>query len=199
MMVNGSIRAFIAIELPPDIQKNLNQVVLNLRDQMTWIPVRWVSVGNIHLTLKFLGDVSLSQVELIEQLLNTITLAHDTFKISVGGVGVFPRPQRPRVIWAGVDAPPDLVAIQEEIESTTAQVGYIPESRPFSPHLTLGRISQLVNTSQANRIAESLAASKVSSLGNVEVKAVHLIRSELKPTGAVYTRLFSGLLNEIKT
>jgi 2'-5' RNA ligase len=188
------IRTFIAIEFPPEIQENIDQVSQDLRIELKGMPVRWVAAGNIHLTLKFLGDVSLSQVELIKKLLSNITKGHQAFKINVGGLGIFPKPQRPKVIWVGVDAPSDLIDIQNEIEKAVSQIGFPPETRPFSPHLTLGRITQPVNPILINRISECMESSRGVKLGSFEVKAIQLFRSDLKPGGSIYTRLFSGLL-----
>jgi RNA 2',3'-cyclic 3'-phosphodiesterase len=116
--------------------------------------------------------------------------------VSVAGAGVFPKPQKPRVIWVGVVAPDDLVVLQDEIEVTCSSLGFAREERPFSPHLTLGRVTQPINSTQADDIDKTLINCAIGNLGSTAVKEIHLFRSELTPSGAVYTRLFTVSLNE---
>jgi 2'-5' RNA ligase len=136
------IRAFIAIDLSPDIQRRLDEVIDSYHTQMADIPIRWVAAANIHLTLKFLGDVSLSNLNMLTDMIQAEISTHHQFDISVGGSGAFPNIHQPRIIWVGVEAPAELTAIQNGIEATTSRLGYAREERAFSPHLTLGRVSR---------------------------------------------------------
>lgn len=188
------IRAFIAIDLSPEIQKRLDEVVQNYRAQLPNIPIRWVSASNIHLTLKFLGDVSLSNLNILTEMIHREISTHHQFEISVGGSGAFPNNRQPRVVWVGVEAPPELSAIQTGIEMTTARLGYSKEERAFSPHLTLGRVSRNASTQDVKAISKVLESNRVGFLGATCVEKVHLYRSDLQPTGAVYTQLFSSSL-----
>ncbi|HSO28146.1 MAG TPA: RNA 2',3'-cyclic phosphodiesterase, partial [Anaerolineales bacterium] len=108
--------------------------------------------------------------------------------------GAFPSVRRARVIWTGVQAPPDLIQLQRAIEAETARLGYAAEERGFTPHLTLGRVSRNANANDARRISQALDELQVGFLGAMRVEAVHLFRSDLKPGGAVYTRLFTAPL-----
>jgi RNA 2',3'-cyclic 3'-phosphodiesterase len=186
------IRAFIAIDLTPEITKQLSQISAQLIKPLEDIPVRWVPAGNIHLTLKFLGDVSIAHMEVLKEVLQGEASTHRSFTFSVGNLGAFPNIRHPRVIWVGVEAPNDLAALQRSIESSMARIGYAPEDRPFSPHLTLGRVSRNATTRDTHLIGEVLEASKVGFLGVNPVNSVCLYRSDLKPTGAEYTRIFSA-------
>ncbi len=188
------IRAFIAIDLSPEIQQRLEGVVGNYQIQMTGAPIRWVAVPNIHLTLKFLGDVSLSNLKLLTDMLQGEVTNHNQFEISVGNSGAYPNNRQPRVIWVGVEAPQELMAIQNGIETASAKLGYAREVRAFSPHLTLGRISRNASSLELKSIAQTLEKTRVGFLGVTRVDKIHLYRSDLQPTGAVYTKIFSSAL-----
>jgi 2'-5' RNA ligase len=188
------IRAFIAISLTPEIQQKLEAVNMELKSRMGNTPVRWVAGHSIHLTLKFLGDVSPANLELLKKILKAEAAARHPFQIQVGELGAFPSIHRPRVIWVKVEAPPELNIIQHAIENETVRLGYAREERPFSPHLTLGRVSRNASPRDVQRIGETLEKTTVGMLGTVRVGAVDLYRSDLQPGGAVYTCLFSAQL-----
>ncbi len=188
------IRAFIAIDLSAEISQNLEKVIEDLKGSMGRVPIRWAPVKNIHLTIKFLGDVSVGNLDLLIEIIQAEANRHPAFELSVGELGTFPSNRHPRVIWVGVEAPPELEALHHGIETETARLGYAPEDRPFSPHLTLGRVPRNVNSGELHRISETLDTQKVGFLGATRVDAVHLYRSDLQPGGAVYTRLLSASL-----
>jgi 2'-5' RNA ligase len=188
------IRAFIAIDLTPEIHLRLEEVMVNFKAQLSGVPIRWVPAVNIHLTLKFLGDVSLANLKILTDMLQTEVSGHHQFDISVGGSGAFPSPHRPRVIWVGVEAPPELTTVQNGIETSTAHLGYAREERAFSPHLTLGRVSRNATSQDVRMISKALENVKVGFLGATCVQQVHLYRSDLNPTGAVYSQIFSATL-----
>jgi len=190
------IRAFIAIDLTPEILQHLEQVSVQLKKRLEGVPVRWVPVDNIHLTLKFLGDVSLANVDMLKKTMQSEVEGHHSFEISVGGLGAYPSPRRPRVVWVGVEAPAELTAIQNGVESAMARLGYAREERPFSPHLTLGRVSRNAVGRDERLICESIETIKLGFLGVARVNTVHLYKSDLHPNGAVYTRLFTSSLKE---
>ena len=185
------IRAFIAIEMSPEIRRRLDQVSDELKQRLKDIPVRWVPVENIHLTLKFLGDVSVANLEVLKKILQSEIAGHHPFEMSVGELGAFPSNRRPRVIWVKVEAPAELEAVQRGIETESTRLGYAREERAFSPHLTLGRVSRNASSRDIRKISEVLDSYKVGFLGAARIQAVHLFRSDLKPGGAVYTCLFT--------
>ncbi len=195
------IRAFIAIKLPAEVQQSLEEVMRQLRHRLQTLPedaVRWVPVENIHLTLKFLGEVSLPNLDMLEEMLLTEVKANPRFEFSVGGVGAFPNVKSPRVVWVGVQAPPELMTLQRAIESKMEKLGCSREERPFSPHLTLGRVSRNTTKPEAHQIGEALQAVKVGFLGLVCAQGVSLFKSDLRPTGSVYTCLLTAPLTENK-
>lgn len=190
------IRAFIAIDLTQEILMRLEQVSVQLKTRLEGVPIRWVPVENIHLTLKFLGDVSLANVEMLKKILQTEVNGHHAFEISVGGLGAFPSIRRARVVWVGVEAPPELNIVQNGVDAAMARLGYAREERLFSPHLTLGRVSRNAVTQDERLICEAIEAIKLGFLGVARVREVYLYKSDLHPNGAVYTRLFTAELNE---
>lgn len=188
------VRAFIAIDLPRDLQRCLQQISFELKQRLDDLPVRWVPIANIHLTLKFLGDVSENNIEMLAKIMQKVISGHRAFAVSAGGFGAFPKIHAPRIIWVGLECPPELSAIQREIEAETARLGYASEERPFSPHLTLGRVYRNATSGEIRKIAKVLGDFKVGFLGVAHVREVHLFRSELKTGGAVYSRLFTARL-----
>jgi len=190
-------RAFVAVDLNTEVLDQLAQVMDGLREEIGGT-VRWIPVENMHLTLKFLGDVSLSNVEMLKKIIQTASAGHPMFAVSVGGVGAFPTVQQARVVWAGVEGPAELMSVQRMIDLETARLGYASEPRPFKPHLTLGRVVRNISPKEALKIAQVLKEKKVGFLGVAQVREVHLYRSDLQPNGALYTRIFSVPLAEKK-
>ena len=189
-----TIRAFIAIELPASIQKKLGEVIDGLKSQNTDV-IRWVSPHNIHITLKFLGDVSTNNLQVLTQILGSEVSRYHAFEITVGGLGAFPNLRQPRVVWVGVQAPPILESMQRGIEGETRRMGYVAEERPFSPHLTVGRMSHNATQDDIRQIAVILSNTRVKELGAVLVETVRLYKSDLQPGGAVYTVMDSAQLS----
>jgi RNA 2',3'-cyclic 3'-phosphodiesterase len=190
------IRAFIAIDLTSEITQKLDQISEQLKTNLANIPVRWVPANNIHLTLKFLGDVSLTNLEILKEVLQTEALNHKVFEFTVGNLGAFPNKRHPRVVWVGVEAPQELLSTQRHLEHAMARIGYAPEDRPFSPHLTLGRVARNATARDTSLIGEAVDASKIGFLGINPVRSICLYRSDLKPSGAEYTRVFQALLRK---
>ena len=188
------IRAFIAINLSDEVHHGLEQVIQDLKGRIPGGAVRWVPAKNIHLTIKFLGDVSTASLEMLTTMLQTEAAGHQQFEFSVGGIGAFPSPHRPRVIWVGVEAPAELSGLQRGVEVEMAHLGYAPEERPFSPHLTIGRVTRNADAGELRKLSSVLEAFKVGFLGVTRVKAIHLFRSDLQSSGAIYTRLHSAAL-----
>ena len=189
------LRAFIAVELPLEIRQNVQQATLSLRRD-TGSLIRWVTVENMHLTLKFLGDISSSNVEVLTQLIHAQAGSFNSFDIHLSGIGSFPNPRRPRVIYVGIQAPAALEAFQRQMESAIHRLGYNPEERAFAPHLTIGRVRQHVSADDQQKIRRALEEATIDSLGTARVNSVHLYKSDLKPNGPAYTKLFSAHLRK---
>jgi len=188
------LRTFIAIEIPKNIHNAIEEQTAGLKAALGPSLVRWVPVDNIHLTLKFLGDISPTNVELLAQMLSQEASQQQAFEIQFEGLGVFPNQRRPRVLWIGIQAPAGLETLQHGIEAATTRLGYPAEVRPFSPHLTIGRVKQNVGGEGMQSIRTALQGARVGELGRAPVKNLTLFKSELKPTGAEYTQLHAAPL-----
>jgi len=184
------IRTFIAIELDESVKDGLAKLQERLKGKAPQGSVRWVRLEGIHLTLKFLGDVPADQIEEITRALQKSCQGFAPFSLSCGGLGCFPNLKRPRVVWVGIQEETGTLAqLQKAIEENVAPLGYPTERRKFSPHLTLGRVQKRAGSGDRRRLGELVEASEIGILGQMEVRSVNLMRSDLRPSGAVYTRL----------
>jgi len=189
------LRTFIALEIPRELQQIIHKETAHLRNTIGAL-VRWVPPGNIHLSLKFLGNISPANLDILTQMIRAEAESCQSFVMQVNGLASFPSPKRPRVIYIGLQAPAELETLQHGIESATTRLGYESEERGFSPHLTVGRVRQNISASDQQKIRRALEETQIDSLGTARVDSVHLFNSDLKPTGAVYTRLFSAPLKK---
>ena len=192
------LRTFIAVEIPSQLQKQIQQATEPLHKALGTSLIRWVSAQNVHLTLKFLGDVSPTNVDHLTQILRTEADSCRAFDLQIGGLGSFPSLRRPRVLFIGIQAPAELEALYRGIESACARLGYESERRGFSPHLTLGRVKEDITAVDQQRIRRALEETKIDSLGTARVNSVHLYKSDLKPSGSVYTKLYTAPLRKIQ-
>lgn len=185
------LRSFIAVKIPQEIQGAVARSIAPLQKSLPRPLVRWVAPENVHLTLKFLGDVSSVNLERLAEALKVETRNHEIFTVSVRGLGAFPTARRARVLWIGLEAPAELQALMRGVETVAASRGYPAEDRPFSPHLTIGRVGQNASTTDLRRICAALEGMNVGALGLVRLDAVHIFKSDLLPGGSVYTALYN--------
>lgn len=179
------IRSFIAIELPQPLKSRVDEVQRELR--RTDADVKWVRPEGIHLTLKFLGSISRDDVERISQSIAPAIAGWEPFEVRVQGMGCFPNPRNPRVVWLGMDrGKENLISLQQAVEKRMAELSFPPEGRPFSPHLTLGRVR---SPRGKGGLAQAIEKHRETEVGTFQVREVFLFRSELRPSGAVYTKL----------
>jgi 2'-5' RNA ligase len=193
--MSNALRLFIALELPTPVLEALEAVQGDLRARLPDRAARWVRPEGIHLTLKFLGDVPSEQVDDIAGALRTCVKGYDPIELRVEGLGVFPNPRRARVLWTGVGGDVDaLRRLHASVEQHIAPVGYPTESRRFNPHLTLARARRNATPAEREAIGTLVSDHDVGHLATWEVSSVGLIRSQLKPSGAVYTQLAQATL-----
>jgi 2'-5' RNA ligase len=185
-----TVRLFIAIDLSEELRASLRRLQGNLRDRMAPRSVRWVQVEGIHLTLKFLGDTPLDKVDKVKTALAQAAAQASPFVFTVEGLGCFPSSHRPRVVWVGLQEPSGtLTQLRDAVEAHVAPLGFPTEKRPFHPHLTLGRVHRRASKSEVREIGEVVATAAVGNMGKLAVSSVSLIKSDLQPSGAVYTKL----------
>jgi 2'-5' RNA ligase len=184
------LRSFIAVELPPELQQAIARETAGLRAALPRPLVRWVAPENVHLTLKFLGDVSPANLELLVDALRVEAAQHAAFEAYVGKVGAFPNPRRPRVIWVGFTAQAPLSILQRGVEAVCTRLGYPPEDRRFIPHLTIGRLAQTTSAADLERACLALQkTNEIGILGRIQVDAIQVFKSDLRPDGPIYTHL----------
>jgi len=189
------LRAFIAVEIPLPLREAVCKATASLQKNIG-SAVRWVPMQNMHLTLKFLGDVSLANVEMLSQMLRAEADLFPCFELRLNGLDSFPNQKRPRVLYIGIHAPATLESLQRGIDSASRRLGYESEERGFSPHLTIGRVKQTITPAEQQTVRRALESTRIDSLGTARVDSVHLFKSDLKPTGSVYTRLYSAPLKK---
>jgi 2'-5' RNA ligase len=190
-----TIRAFIAIPLPTPLLDRLAALQRRLERQTPARSIRWVRAQGIHLTLKFLGDTPTEKLPEIKTALAAVARHVPACTFTVEGLGCFPNLHRPRVVWVGIDEPAGrLGALQNAIEEVMTPLGYPPEKRGFSPHLTLGRMGRRASRDDAAQVGEVVAGTTIEPLAEVTADRFALIRSVLKSAGAEYTTLHEFLL-----
>jgi 2'-5' RNA ligase len=190
-----TLRTFIAIELDRDLKAGLERAQDLLRQQVAPASVRWVRPESIHLTLKFLGDTPSEKVDLIAEALARASARISPFIFTVGRLGCFPNPRRPRVVWAGLQDPSgSLARLRDAVEAEVAPLGFPTEARPFSPHLTLGRVQNRASKSEVLEIGTAVLDSPIAAIGQMTVTGVAFIKSDLRPSGPIYTTLAEASL-----
>ncbi len=176
-----TIRAFIAVNLPDEVKEELDRVSRRLADQIPSKAVRWVKPDRIHLTLRFLGDTPLEKLPAIASNLDLITRQYPFFKLHLDLVGCFPNHKRPRVIWVGMAGDTHtLNSLKKGIDGILAPLSWEVEERAFRPHLTLGRVK---DSRHMGDVKWDIGVENKS----MEVTDVHLIESQLRPSGPIYT------------
>ena len=185
--MNQPIRCFIAIEIPEPIQNQLVRIQGTLRKQIS--KASWVKPGNIHLTLKFLGDVDPGDLEPIRNAVEGVTNRQHSFSLHIGGVGAFPNLARPRVIWAGVNFGAERVStLAQDINLALSNRGFSLDTKKFNPHLTIARLKEKIDLRPY--------ANEYRQYGRIHgaemtVDTISLIQSQLHSKGAIYSTLQS--------
>ena len=191
------VRSFVAIELEDELREELARIQESLKRRGIAEQVRWVKPQAIHLTLKFLGDISVDSIEEIGLAVTKGSEGVDSFNISLEGLGCFPTATRPNVIWVGVREDTGMLnRLQNSIELSISALGHQPERRKYTPHLTLGRVVRHIGKSDRRRLGEVIQTHDAGTLGGMEVREVSLMRSDLSPQGARYTQLVSVPLQQ---
>ena len=189
-----TIRVFIALDLPAEAKQYLDGIIQKLRADLP-SGVRWVDPSGIHLTIKFLGDIDSSLVADLTEAMKSVARVTpaERFSLRLSGLGLFPNPAQPRVLWVGLDGDLDALRdLQERTEEAMSGLGFARERRPFNPHLTLGRVRDGVSADLRRRVGSTLAGIDLEDGEPWEPEAVHLIQSTLTTRGAVYTKLGSA-------
>ncbi|GBD11989.1 RNA 2',3'-cyclic phosphodiesterase [bacterium HR23] len=180
-----ALRLFVALELPEAVQQALAS---------TWAPLRqaergvkWVPPQGIHLTLKFLGEVAEARLPLLEGPLARVAQGSAPLRLRVGQAGAFPSLSAPRVLWAGLEGDLEpLARLQQAVEEALVPLGFPQEERPFTPHLTLGRVRDGLSPLERRRLGRAVAQVLPPPDLSFGVGHLSLMQSTLTPQGAVY-------------
>ncbi len=192
------VRCFIALELSDEARAELARLQAQLQALAPSNAVRWTPPNNIHLTLHFLGDVSPDYLETVARTVRDVAALMPSFSLSLSGLGCFPNLRRPRIVWVGIcGEKEELLRLHRQLGTQLKQaVGFEPESRPYSPHLTIGRVKKGISPHRLQQLGQVLSreTAGVGELAVLRVDSVHFIRSDLTPGGPHYTPIAHGSL-----
>ena len=195
MSVREGVRVFVAIELPGNVKRGLGSIIEGLR-QRSHTPAKWVSADAIHLTLKFLGEIPGSRVEEVKKALTTACLGTPPMHLEIDALGGFPDTAQPRVVWAGLSGDTEVLSrLAARVDLALAELGYARESRPFVPHLTVSRVRPEASRQARSELGAAILATALPEGLSFDAAAVSLMRSQLRPQGALYTQLSHTPLN----
>jgi 2'-5' RNA ligase len=179
------MRLFTGLDLPGEVVRNLEALVTRLHPIAR---IHWSPPANLHVTTKFIGEWSEDRLPELQAALAGLPERLDT-EVAVARVGFYPNQRAPRVFWCGIEAP-DLAALAEDTDAATASLGVARENRPYSPHLTLARINpKTADRPGLQSLRNAIAAAGPLDFGRFTARSFFLYRSQLRPTGSVYTKL----------
>ena len=189
MVQERQIRSFIAIELPLELKTILG----SFQNEMTSAGgsfVKWVSPDSIHITLRFLGNIFTEKVEAISSAIGQACAETGPFTLETGELGGFPNLNQPRVLWVGLQGDIEQVkSLQMSIDNNLVKLGFDKEKRGFTPHITLARMRDTARPVDRRKFGERATNIHFDFRYKIEVESVNLMRSQLLPAGAVYSRL----------
>ena len=190
-----TIRAFVAVELSDQVKTHIAAAIEQLRSKQI-NNLRLVRFEGVHLTLKFLGDIDADRVPAVAEAMSQVAARHTPFGLTLGATGVFPNANRARVLWVGVDGDlKPLRLLQAGIEDALTAIGFSPERRGFNPHLTIGRMHHRASRSDRSRAATALSSLDLPEDQPIAVNAISLMKSTLRPDGAIYERIAYAYLS----
>ena len=179
-----SFRTFIAIELPPDVRSRVTQHIARLRQEQPNVRASWCRENNLHLTLRFLGNVPVADIPKISAAVERATKSVSSFPLTFSGCGTFPPHGRPSVLWIGTQAA-GLQVLHAAVEKELAEAGFACESRPFHPHLTVARLREAEGARSLAELHKNLEFTPVA----FDVSEVVVFRSELLREGSMHTAI----------
>jgi 2'-5' RNA ligase len=189
------IRCFIAIELPEEIRAALSRLQARLKSGE--FPVKWVDPYGIHLTLNFLGSVNAEMTGPITEAMKEAAEGIPSLQLEIKGLGVFPNPRRVQVVWVGLSGDIEkLLQLQKGLETNLAKLGFAPEARAFTPHLTLGRVRERASPEERQKLGELIGNTRFETGHTFNANSLSLMRSQLTREGAIYSQISSVKLEK---
>ena len=184
------MRSFFACEISPENLSRIDILLVKLKASSPK-PVKWVSSQNMHLTLKFIGEFNPNDLQNARAGLEKALKTLRPFKFEIKNMGAFPSPSRPKVVWLGINTDETLNQLTKIINVETEKLGYPSERRPFSAHITLGRVKSYASLDELKMIGSLINANRDIEIGTQEVGKLYFFRSDLTPQGPVYNELFN--------
>lgn len=185
------IRSFISVDLPREVRQSLAGLQDKLRSGSGAV-VKWVEPSNIHLTLKFLGNISPGMTGRITVAIGKASRGIQPFRIQVKGIGAFPNLERVNIVWVGLTGNIDgLKLLQRRIDTQLLPLGFKSENRPFSPHLTIARLRDRSTPDERRKLGQLISDVGFDIPYSLDVKTVHLMKSQLTREGPIYSRIGS--------
>ena len=183
------MRSFIAIELPSQLKRALTGLEYQLKsDNQSY--VKWVSPDSIHITLKFLGNIRVDLAAGITKAMSAAVQGIAPLHLKISGLGVFPNLNRVQVVWVGISGEVDkLNLLQKRLEASLTPLGFTPESRAFTPHLTLARLRDRASIAERQELGQRIANTRFEGVHDIAVAAISLMKSQLTREGPIYTRI----------
>ena len=191
------LRTFIALNFPQEIITKAVKIIQYFKTQLPNGALKWSAIENLHLTIKFLGNIPENKLDQVKLILTDSTAGIPAFNIEVGGLGMYPNKHNPRAIWFGVTYDQALLDIHHNLDQSLQQVNVEHDKREFSPHLTIARVNQRIPQETRQEIGRTFAQFKVTALGQARIDRIILYQSELTPKGPIYTPLMSQPLNQV--
>jgi RNA 2',3'-cyclic 3'-phosphodiesterase len=195
------IRTFLAVEVGDEVRTAISQAQHELKERLAAYPskeirITWGKENSFHLTLRFLGDTEKHLIDQLREVMATVRRSHPTIQIPIDRLQAFPSFEKPRVLWVGPsdewlkgEPAKGLALLHREIESCCHSFGFAPDEKPFNPHLTLARI-KLGERQVGELLTKSGVCDQALPLGSMTVGPIVLMKSHLRPTGPVYTKLW---------
>jgi len=185
------MRTFIAIDISDEIRDALRQIQSHLK--YAGADVKWVEPQNIHLTLKFLGEIDEKKAEEVKSVLDAIGKGFGAFDITIKDIGAFPKIEFPRVVWVGLDkGAEESKRLAQSVEEGLSKIGFQKEERPFAAHLTVGRVKSLLNK---DKLKAKIKDCQPPTGSPHRISSVILFQSKLTPNGPIYTKLYEAKLS----
>ena len=193
------VRSFIAIELPDRVKRGLRELQAQLKAG-SQAPIKWVDPANIHLTLKFLGNVAADRLDEITTAMTQAVQGTPSFSLEIKELGVFPNPRRVQIVWVGLSGEVEKLArLQQRIESELEKLGFAPENRRFTPHLTLARLRDRATPEERQKLGQLIAETEFDAVPSFTADSVKLMKSQLTREGPIYSQISSVALKPLPT
>jgi len=191
-----TIRTFIAIELSDELKQSIHTVIHYYQGLAPTGMVKWVATRNLHLTIKFLGDIPMTMIPSIQDKMGQLVSGETSFWMTAAGAGMFPSARKPRVVWLGLDSKTELAGISKRLDHLLSELKIAREERPFSPHLTIGRVYQGLEDDELQKLGEIILRNQPGVIQKMFVRSISLMKSDLHSEGPVYSTIYTSELQE---